>query len=163
MYWIMLLNSIIMQPEFKPVEQQIHRQGMTVKWHFDQERIFFEMQAPTNGWLAIGFNESEHITGTYLIMGRVVQGVAEIVEHKTLHPGDYRPVTQLGDPASVTVLHGDELAGSSIIRFSLPREAAGKQQKPLNPGDSYVLIMAFSREDDFQHHSTMRTSLLVIL
>ncbi|NJM94213.1 MAG: hypothetical protein HC842_05725 [Cytophagales bacterium] len=60
-------------------------------------------------------------------------------------------------------MEGAEKAGQTYLRFSLPVEPASRYQKPLQKGRNYHLIMAFSRDDDFQHHSTMRTAVLIEL
>ncbi|MEL7342506.1 MAG: hypothetical protein AAGM67_18635, partial [Bacteroidota bacterium] len=56
----------------------IHKNGMEVKWQREGDRIWFEVQAPTDGWLGISFNENEGIVGSWLLMGRVVAGKAEV-------------------------------------------------------------------------------------
>ncbi len=131
---------------------------MTVSWKHEGNRVFFEMTAPTTGWVAIGFNPDEGITATYLLMGRVVNGEAELVEHYTLAPGNYKDIESLGDKVAVANVSGEESGNTSTIRFSLPVKTDGKYQKSLTTELKYTMLMAFSRDDDFQHHSMMRTS-----
>ena len=147
------------QAEMKHISQN----GITVHWHFAEERIFFEMEAPSTGWLTIGFNTSTKMQGAYLLMGHILHGKAVVVEHYTLSPGDYRPIHELGGPIQVQHVAGSESARSSTIRFSLPLLPGSKFQRNLSPGQQYTLILAYSQEDDFQHHSAMRTSLPIKL
>ncbi len=136
---------------------------MEVKWAFVDEQILFEMSAPTNGWIAIGFNESNELAGTYLLMGAVRKGRPVVEEHYTLAPGDYPSFKELGEPAGILSKDGNEIEGVTMIRFSLSQKSFYQYSKKLTPGSKYNMLMAYSQEDDFEHHSIMRTSILIQL
>ena len=136
---------------------------MSVNWNHEGERVYFEMMAPTNGWITIGFNDSSGIENTYLLMGHVVNGVAEVVEHFTISAGNYKPITELGSEARVAHVSGEDRGIHTKINFSIPKKSFSIHQKGLVEGKMYYMLMAFSREDDFQHHSIMRTSVQVTL
>ncbi|MFK7926305.1 MAG: DOMON domain-containing protein [Bacteroidia bacterium] len=155
---IISLASIMMQEP-----NQVSRNNMEVSWKYDAQRIWIEMSAPTDGWLAIGFNESQEITGNYLLMGRVRDGRAELVEYRTIAAGNYQSITQLGGSIQIADVEGEESGDTTSIKFSLPLEAVDRYRKDLTQGNEYVLLLAFSREDDFQHHSMMRTSIEINL
>lgn len=141
----------------------VTKNNMKVSWYFHNNRIFFEMNAPTDGWLTIGFNDTTGTKGAYLLMGRVKQGVPNITEHFTINPGNYKTIESLGKTVQVKDVSGIENSNYTSIKFSLPQKAASKYQRDLFKGNEYVLIIAFSREDDYQHHSIMRTSVRVKL
>lgn len=141
----------------------ISKNGMEVSWHYNKDRIYFKMSAPTDGWLAIGFNSTTRIEGTYLIMGNVINGKANVVEHFTLSPGNYKTISSLGATAQLEEVKGSEESNKTIIEFSLPIKAWSKYQKDLTKGIEYTMIIAFSQEDDFQHHSSMRTAVNINL
>ena len=141
----------------------IDKNGMKVSWHFKNERIYFEMSAPTDGWITIGFNTNSGIQGASLLMGNVIDGKTNLVEHYTSNPGNYKPITELGAAAQVENIEGTEGNNFTQIKFSLPIEALSQYQKDLKPNMDYFMILAYSREDDFQHHSMMRTHIKVTL
>jgi len=143
--------------------QKISKKGMGVQWYFKNSRIFFTMSAPTNGWVTVGFNTTEKMTNAYLLMGRVVEHKAEVVEHYTIAAGNYKPIKALNGEIQVQNVSGYQKADTSVFQFSLPIEAVGKYQKNLSPGSKYIMTLAYSQEDDFQHHSIMRTSINVEL
>ncbi|PCE66630.1 DOMON domain-containing protein [Sediminicola luteus] len=143
--------------------KSVQVKNMTVHWSHETERVNFVIQAPTQGWVAIGFNEKPGLSGTYLLMGRINGHKVEIVEHFTLRPGDYRPLTTFGAPISVSETAGHENEKLSTVRFSLPHQPKSPYQKNLKPGKSYHLLLAYSQEDDFKHHSIMRTSIQITL
>jgi hypothetical protein len=160
-YTLLLVSTALLI--FNPLQSQtkmkvVNKQQMTVKWEYKGDRIFFEIEAPTDGWVAIGFNRSENITGTYLIMARVLNGETNVVEHYTIKPGNYKSFSELMSPVSIQNTEGSETKAGTKIRFSLPILAINKYAKDLTIGKEYVLLMAYSQEDDFKHHSVMRTS-----
>ncbi len=141
----------------------ITKNKMTVRWYYESNRIYFEMIAPTTGWVTIGFNTKVGTTGAYLLMGNIINSKVNLVEHYTKSPGDYSPISRFGANPQVENVEGIQQARKTTIRFSLPTASLSKYQKNLSEGKEYYMIMAYSQEDDFQHHSIMRTSVNVKL
>lgn len=158
---IALLSIIQVQPQERMKE--IRKNDMIVRWEIEKEEIHFEMEAPTDGWVTIGFNETTSLAGTYLLMGRVRNGKAEIVEHYTDRPGSYKPITDYGVPSQIAKVSGDEKGNATKLCFSIPIKKASKYHKELSLGTKWNLLLAYSLDDDFQHHSIMRTSTTVEL
>ena len=141
----------------------VSKNGMEVRWHFEGDRIFFELSAPTTGWATIGFNTSKNMKGAYQIMGHVVNGNPNVVEHCTIAAGNYKPIEKLGAESQLKDVKGNQNEKIIFLWFSLPVRPISKYQRNLNKGMSYTLILAYSQEDDFQHHSIMRTSIPITL
>lgn len=141
----------------------LSKNGMNVSWHHEGDRIFFEMDAPTDGWVTIGFNETTQMKDVYLLMGRVIKGQAELVEHFTIGPGNYVPIESFGIDPQVKNVEGTEKGKFTKLSFSLPIQAISIYRKSLEQGKKYVMLLAYSQGDDFQHHSIMRTSAQVEL
>ena len=130
---------------------------MAVSWYYNNDRIYFKMIAPTDGWVTIGFNTSTSTTGAYLLMGHIINGNVAVVEHYTTSPGNYSAITKFGAMAQVADVSGQQKGQRTTIEFSLPVMASGKYQRDLIEGLSYTMLIAYSQEDNFQHHSIMRT------
>jgi hypothetical protein len=141
----------------------INKNRMTVSWEFKNDRIYFEMIAPTYGWVAIGFNDSENTAGNYLIMGNVVNNKVTVEEHYTISPGNYQTFAKLNTSASLKNTNGEESLSKTTIRFSLPTTSSNKYAKDLKQNTEFILLIAYSQEDDFQHHSIMRTATKITL
>lgn len=141
----------------------VARHGMQVTWRHRGDRVHFTVSAPTSGWVGIGFNERDDVVGAHLILTHVLAGRAAAVEYSVLAAGDYRPITSLGGSSGIADIAGDERNGVTTVHFSLPQVALGTRQRALSPDRAYFMIMAFSAEDDFAHHSRMRTSVAVTL
>ena len=58
---------------------------------------------------------------------------------------------------------GEENASGSRVSFRIPIHSLDGYHKNLLPGTSFHLLMAYSREDDFTHHSMMRTSVQITI
>ena len=144
-------------------QKSITANGMKVTWYHSDDRIYFTLKAPTTGWLAIGFNTSNNLTDTYLIMCNVIKNKTRVVEHYVIKPGAYHPIDKLGGTPQVLDINGSESNEMSAIHFSLPQQPACSHQKPLDQNRPYHLLIAYSLEDDFNHHSIMRTTTKIIL
>lgn len=142
---------------------KVIKNNMEVQWKYVENSIEFTMSAPTDGWVTIGFNNQESKAGCYLLMGRIQNGNVEVVEHYTQSPGNYKPISKYNVVPKVAGVRGEETGKSSTIEFSLPQKANCQYQKDLFPGKQYVMVLAYSQSDDFQHHSIMRTSVKVKL
>jgi len=153
----------ITQNQPQDTMKEVHKNNMIVRWKMEKESIYFEMEAPTNGWVAIGFNETTSLAGTYLLMGRIRNGKAEVVEHYTERPGNYKPIADLGIPNQVISISGDEKGNLTKLKFSIPISKSSKYHKQLSKETKWTLLLAYSVDDDFQHHSIMRTSMEIIL
>ena len=54
------------------------------------------MKAPTDGWIAVGFNTHSGIKGAYLLMGNIINKKVNLIEHYTISPGKYSAISKLG-------------------------------------------------------------------
>ena len=144
-------------------EKTISRNKMKVSWYYKADKIYFEMSAPTDGWVTIGFNTTSGTKGAYLLMGNVINSKPNVTEHYTLNPGNYKAITELGEKNQVSNVWGVESSSGTSIKFSLPVKPVNKYQKDMSEGNKYTMIIAYSQEDDFQHHSIMRTSVNIKL
>ncbi|MBX2815608.1 MAG: hypothetical protein KTR24_06415 [Saprospiraceae bacterium] len=144
-------------------ERTVHKNGMRVHWQYQDSVVAFTMTAPTTGWLAIGFTEGRTLVDMYLLVGRMRLGAPEVREHWTAQPGQYQDLVQQGFPCSLSQVHGIERRRSTELRFTVPVDPLHDKAKPLTRGTPYNLVLAYSMEDDFQHHSIMRAVLKITL
>ena len=143
--------------------KEITQNGMTVAWKLEDDRLHINLFAPTDGWVAIGLNTTAELTGTNLIMGCIVAGQVTLSDRYIVAPGNHRSITDLGGTSVARVLSGTETKAGTRLEFTLPLKAADQWHHDLPAGKKIHLLMAFSREDDFAHHSMMRTSVEISL
>lgn len=142
---------------------KVERNGMVFEWRIEGVNLRCKMMAPTTGWVAVGFNTQPGLSGTHLIMGAVEQEFSRIDDRYIVAPGNHKSMIQMGVEDRVTLKSAREWQGKTAIEFAIPLQSIDKYHLQLNEGSEYHLLMAFSAEDDFDHHSMMRTSIKIKL
>lgn len=160
---ITLLLGVLAMGAGQAIVQSIEKNGMEVRWEIRADTLAVWMSAPTNGWLAIGFNTENRLKGTSLVMVRVREGEPEAVDFYVLAPGDYQPVTQLGGVSQIRTISGTESVSGTQVHCGLVLRPSSKWHHELRAGASYTMLLAYSQSDDFNHHSMMRTSIAITL
>jgi hypothetical protein len=173
---LLILMSLLMHPNgaentlenalklaHSPPPKHIEVNGMTVEWTHRKDRVFFTVSAPTEGWIVLGFNEKDDISGTNLLFGRVKAGKVEVADHFVVAAGNHQPTEKVGGTAVFQDVSGTEKAGKTTLSFSMPVQAADPFHFDLKEGTTRWFICAFSAEDDFYHHSRMREHRKVVL
>lgn len=143
--------------------KQVKKNGMEVAWEIQESILEVEVFAPQRGWIAIGFNETERLQGTHLMMGSISKEQIRLSDRYILKPGVHKSMEELGAKSALTLIEGKEDTKGTTLSFSFPLDSSDKYHKNLIPGQEYTLLLAYSREDDFAHHSMMRTSVKIIL
>ena len=136
-------------------------EAMTLSWQFEFDQLRILLAAPTAGWLAVGFNTRPGLAQTWLIMGAVLPNHRVMIEeHAILRPGEHQPKTRLGLAERLHSRAGYQHQDITQLTFMLPVKAAEDDlySYDLIAGQSYHLLLAYSRETDFNHHSVMRTA-----
>ncbi len=133
----------------------VEQGGVVFAWRIEDGVLHGMMEAPTTGWVAVGFNDVPQLRGTRLIMG-AIDGRVVVEEHRALVPDHVRT-------AIVPGATGSEQGGRSTLVFAIPLDPGRPGEVVLKPGMSVHLTLAYSRSDDFFHHSSMRTAVGVTL
>lgn len=143
--------------------QPITKNNMSVSWKIEGAFLHVSMSSPNQGWVAVGFNTADQLVGTNLIMAAVEKGKAVLSDRYIVAVGDHRSVADLGSRPTAKLVEGYENEQGTHITFSIPLKTMDKFHHVLEDGKTYYLLMAYSMEDDFQHHSMMRTSVMIRL
>lgn len=158
-----LLSIVTTMFSVQTEKSKIEKNGMSVEWYHKADRVYFEVQAPTDGWVAIGFNNKDRLTGNNLIMGAVKDNKVEMTDGYIVGVGNHQVMEKIGGSNQLQDIEGRESMGKTTVAFSLPVKAADQFHFDLDQGKTYFLLIAYSRADDFEHHSTMRTSVSINL
>lgn len=154
-----MAKELNLQSEWKQAEAN----GMVFQWKMEDQNLRCRMAAPTTGWVAVGFNTSPELTGTNLIMGAVLHGFCAVDDQYILVPGVHKSILELGGHNQISMRKGVEEDGFTTIEFVIGMHPKDKFHKELVPGREYHVLLAYSEEDDFEHHSRMRTSIKINL
>ncbi|UTW63973.1 hypothetical protein KFE98_07485 [bacterium SCSIO 12741] len=143
--------------------QQVISSGMVFRWKVENDSLRVKLRAPTSGWLAVGFNRQSGIVGSALIMGANRDGVSQVEEQFVIGPQQHPPVSKLGSATSIAEAICVEKNGVSEMTFCLPLQAQDKWHCDLQSSGPIYVALAYSREDDFDHHSAVRTEVKITL
>lgn len=141
---------------------KVEKNGMQVKWKWEGETLCFQVFAPKDGWVAIGLNSKSGLTGTNLIMGYVKDSNIKIQDRYVLKPGNHQAIKSLGGEDILMEKNGFEDKNGTTISFKIPAQPNDEFHQNIQKGKKYFMLLAYSREDDFGHHSMMRTEVTII-
>lgn len=161
----LMLIFVWMIPVFENQREvkQLNVGGMVIQWKTKGDQIIFDVFAPTQGWVAVGFNDRNDIVHTNLIIGASNEGVSIVEDQFVSGVGVHKPVTLFGGTSAIGNVNCFEDRSGTTLQFSLPVHKIDRLHYDLSPGTRIWLICAFSLEDDFNHHSIMRKHLEVRL
>ncbi|MDP8322166.1 MAG: DOMON domain-containing protein [Candidatus Stygibacter australis] len=129
----------------------VYKSGFTFKWKIVGDSLRCMLEAPTTGWLAVGFDPSEEMQDANFIIGYVDNGITYIRDDfgvsEILHSADLG----LGGENNVRRVFGHEESGSSEMRFTIPLNSGDMYDRAIVPGNEYKVIFAhgFNGADDF--------------
>ncbi|NJN35531.1 MAG: hypothetical protein HC817_16000 [Saprospiraceae bacterium] len=145
--------------EFKRLEMN----GMTIEWQHRGNEILFKINAPTEGWVALGFTETDEIVQSNLIFVGQKRKRRKVLNHYVVGFGNHQHTEALGGQTAARLLTAEEKNGRTTASFTMPSAALDKFHYNLSEGNELWFICAFSADDDLQHHSRMREHKKVIL
>ena len=139
-----------------PAQNSIEIGAMEMDWQWEEDSIWVQLTAPTDGWLAIGFNSKNDIVGADLLMFSV-QNKQLITSDQYVTGAGVHPEDQaLGGQNNIRLISGNEQGNKTLVRFKIPTKGDSKLDFAHTPDAPFWLILAYSLEDDFEHHSIMR-------
>lgn len=136
--------------------------GTNLNWSHAARQLHVRFDAPTKGWIAVGFNENRRLRGTHFVIAAVDGGAVRIEEHLALVP-DHKTVRELGIPPALANASMSLKDSRSHLAFSLPHVLPHRPELPLAPGSRVHVMLAWSHSPDFDHHSAWRRHVDIVL
>jgi len=137
-------------------QNPIHLGSMKMSYRLHQDTFIVSLEAPTKGWLAIGFNDVNNIIHSDLMMLKVQDGKVYAEDQYVKGPQNNPPDQTQGGTHDLFDLKGEEVGNRTIISFKRLLKNADTLDYQHTVGENFWLIMAYSISDDFNHHSIMR-------
>lgn len=144
--------------------KRVEDAGTLFEWSHADGHLKCQLCAPTNGWIAVGFNNAATLRNTRFVIAVTSSTNLRAEEHIALVP-DHKNVTELGLAPALRDVSGYSKDGRSHLSFSLPHLITGngkiqdKTHHPassLSPGSPVHLMLAWSHAPEFDHHSAWR-------
>lgn len=118
--------------------------GMTVYWYNSARTLTIGLVSPGNGWLSIGFEPERQMQGANILIANIDGSTVTIEDH---HGNS--PISHVQDTLShVIQAAGSETDAGSILEFRIPLNSGDSQDKPLAPGDTVTIILAYHSSND---------------
>ncbi len=143
-----------------PGFEEITADGMIFRYRVVGESLDVEVEAPTTGWVAVGFDPERGMQGANLVIGYVTGNVATVEDHygnaMTAHSSD----ESLGGSRNLSNVTGTEADGATSIGFRMPLNSGDEYDKALERGTEYSVLLAYgpNNADDVTTYHQFRTA-----
>jgi len=106
------------------------------------------MVSPGTGYAAIGIDPDSRMQGANMIMTAVVDG--ETVWRDDYGTGALSHTDDVGRGGTDDVIAaaGREHNGYTIVEFAIPLDSGDPYDKPLEPGGTYTILVAYNTGND---------------
>ncbi len=155
----------------KTVKQSINRQGyneisaagITLQWKISGPLLEVVVSAPTDGWVAVGFDPTSLMKDANIIIGFVRDGAPEIRDDFGSWYNSHDPDESQGGSNDVIIRGGSESGKKTELAFALPLDSGDPNDRTLVEGKTYTVILAYGTVDDFTTRHKKRTRVEITL
>jgi hypothetical protein len=133
--------------------------GFRVYWSNDANVLRVGLFCPVTGYLAIGIDPDRRMRGANFILGAVRNGQLVIRDDYGTGTLSHRADVDEGGTDDILAAAGQELNGQTTIEFIIPLDSGDPYDKPLIPGETYPVLIAFhDTSDSFATRHSQRGS-----
>jgi len=139
------LDGVVTDGEYR---NTLDADGFQVHWMNDSTLLRVGLVSPGTGFLAIGFDPDRRMKGANYILG-AVNGIAISMRDDygtgtTSHAAD----TSRGGTHDILEAAGREVGGRTMFEFVIPLDSGDPMDKPLEPGLTYKILVAYHMMND---------------
>ncbi len=143
---------------------EVQAQKISFAWTVNGDRLDVKLNAPTTGWVGIGFNPTEGMQGGNYILGYVKDGKVTLSDDFGDSSNNHKADDKLGGTEDATLVGGVEEKGSTTIEFSIPLDSADANDGKIDVNTDTVVLLAYGPDrDSFRVRHKYRTELKVNL
>ena len=125
----------------------VTKDGFTFSWRVSDVTMDIILEAPTMGWVSVGFDPSKKMKDANYIIGSIDKnGTLTIQDNFGTGHISHKPDEKLGGVDNITNKFGEEKDGKTTLKFSIPLDSKDKFDVALNPG-KHAVILASSKND----------------
>lgn len=143
--------------------KRVQDSGVILEWRTTATHMQGCMQAQTKGWITVGFNTQPSLDGARLVMGRVDVKSSLIEIHQAMPPRHEMRYSSAVKSEVIQLISSEQLGGLTRICFRMALAASYAGDVALAAGKPVHLVLAWSHERDFQHHSAQRGAINTVL
>ena len=129
--------------------------GVTVYWSNNAEILKVGLASPGTGYLSIGFDPDRRMEEANFILAYMADGEIHTRDDYGIGMTSHGPDIDRGGADNVLAAAGVEWADSTIVEFMIPLDSGDPSDKPLLPGGTYTVLVAYH---DLRDELTLRHS-----
>jgi hypothetical protein len=143
----------------------VNADDMQVRWMVEGENLSFEVDAPTTGWISVGFDPTRVMKDADFVIGYVDGSSVVVKDQFGNGTFSHKADTELGAADDIIEASGSEQGGRTVIRFTIPINSGDEYDTVLTPGELHTVLIAYGPdgEDNFTKKHAMRTKVSVKL
>ena len=131
---------------------------ITLEWMPDTlGNLLVRVSAPTDGWVAVGFDPTIAMQDANIIIGYVSNDTAYVRDDFGVGTNTHTYDMALLGTDDVADIAGTETGGVTEISFMIPLDSGDAFDRPLVVGQVYPVILAYGTDDSFDAPHTVTT------
>jgi hypothetical protein len=136
---------------------------ISFQWKIEGESLRIILSAPTEGWVAVGFNPSRVMKDADYKLA-YVDGTETVMEdHFGTALFAHKSDTEIGGTSDFEIISGKEEMGKTIIEFRIPLNSGDDKDTLLMEGSEVKVLLAYGTRDNLSQKHKKRTSVAITL
>jgi len=161
-FFIIVLFFIILISATDSGYKSITVNEIKFSWKINGNYLDCILSAPTNGWVAVGFDPTERMENANFIIGYVKDGTAYIQDNWGKSETSHRSDIKMGGKDDILKPSGTEKDNFTEIGFLIPLDSGDKYDTKLTKG-KHKIILGYSNKDNFtSKHKVLAKADIVI-
>lgn len=160
---VLLLITLIAGSAFSQEWKSVDEGNFHLEWMADGSSLNIVVSAPTEGWVAVGFDPTNKMKDANILIGYVESGKAVVEDHYGNTQFSHRSDLDFGGSRDVSEVSGQESSGTTELSFTIPLNSGDQYDRPLVVGETHKVILAYGKRDNLSSKHKERTSVEITL
>ena len=148
-------------PQFEKGFSEAVAGDVTFQWKTGEDELEIYLSAPTEGWVAVGFNPTNMMQNANFIIGYVNDSGVKLRDDYGSWATSHAEDEKNGGTSDFTILGGEEKDGTTVLHFSIPFATGEEFEEEIKPGEENKVILAYGTKDDFTSMHRKKGSITV--
>jgi hypothetical protein len=136
----------VQQPSGSGTVCEMTVEEVDLTWEVGDGDLAVSVTAPTDGWIAVGFEPTMAMKDANIIIGYVSGGEVLLRDDWGDGPTSHKPDIDLGGTSDVADASGSESGGSTTLSFTIPLDSGDGFDRILTPGATVKVLLAYGPE-----------------
>lgn len=161
--YIFIFLMVFVQSAFSMDFKEVVDKQISFKWVVEGENLHIILSAPTEGWVAVGFNPSKVMKDADFKLAFVSNGNTVMEDHFGTGLFGHKSDTTIGGSSDFQLISGRENGGSTTVEFKIPLNSTDQYDQVLQAGAEVKVLLAYGSNDDLSRKHKERTSITIKL